>query len=393
MQHATPNRCDHSKPSICFVAHFAYGALAGIDNGHAGGIERQQATMCRWLAVQGYRVSMVTWNEGQVDGENIDGVRVYRMCRRDAGVRGLRFIHPRWTSLWRALSRADADLYYYNCGDMGLGQVAAWCRRHGRRCIYSVASNPDCEPNLPMLKPKRERILYRYGLHHVHQVIAQTKVQQKLLREGFGIASVVLPMPCRVPDKDSGPAGTTDPMPSRRVLWVGRFSREKRLEWLLDLAERCAELSFDVVGHANTESEYSAGLVERAAHIDNVRLHGRLPWESVVGFYRRAFALCCTSAYEGFPNTFLEAWSHGVPVVSTFDPDGRIGSSRLGVVAHDVTGLTAGLRELFMDRKRWKEASSNARSYFEANHTFQSVMPRFTELFHSVWRNGKADLQ
>ena len=99
-----------AKPSICFVAHFAYGELAGVDTEHVGGIEHQQALMARWLAREGYRVSLLTWDAGQGDGQTATGVTVYKMCRLDAGFRVLRFVHPRWTSLWRALTRADADI-------------------------------------------------------------------------------------------------------------------------------------------------------------------------------------------------------------------------------------------------------------------------------------------
>jgi hypothetical protein len=59
---------------ICFVAHFAYGALSRTDTGHVGGIERQCSLMARWFAARGYRVSMITWDEGQEDGVEIDGV-------------------------------------------------------------------------------------------------------------------------------------------------------------------------------------------------------------------------------------------------------------------------------------------------------------------------------
>lgn len=35
---------------ICLVAHFAYGALAGGEHGHIGGVERQTSLMAKWLA-------------------------------------------------------------------------------------------------------------------------------------------------------------------------------------------------------------------------------------------------------------------------------------------------------------------------------------------------------
>ena len=117
---------------LCFVAHNAYGAVAGGASGMIGGIERQQSLMAKWLAKRGHRVSMITWDEGQEDGVEIDGVRVFKVCRRDSGTPGLRFFWPRWTSLCAAMSRADADVYYQNCGEYVTGQVAMWCRRNHR---------------------------------------------------------------------------------------------------------------------------------------------------------------------------------------------------------------------------------------------------------------------
>ena len=168
----------NSNPRICFVAHSAYGALAGVDNGHIGGIERQTSLMARWCAAHGYPVTMITWDEGQRDGVVVDGVRVLTMCRKGAGIKGLRFFVPKWTSLCSAMKRADADIYYYNCGDLVLGQVVRWCRKHGRKAVYSVANDPDCDPRLPVLRKVRERVLYKYGLHHADSVIVQTCHQE-----------------------------------------------------------------------------------------------------------------------------------------------------------------------------------------------------------------------
>ncbi len=365
---------------ICFVAHNAYGALAGHDTGHIGGIERQQALMAAWLADNGHQVSMITWDEGQGNCE-IKGVRIFAFGCREDGLPALRFFHPRWTGLTKAMKQADADIYYYNCGDLGLGQLALWTKNHGRKTVYSVASEPDCDPQLPTLKPWRERLLYRYGLHHADQVIVQTMRQQAMLRTGFGISAEVIPMPC---------SGFTGEKPiaidnaAPRILWVGRFSPEKRLEWLLDVAEALPYYNFDVAGAANVHTEYAKKLHQRAESLPNIILHGRLVHHELGLLYNRARLLCCTSVFEGFPNTFLEAWSVGLPIVSTFDPDHLISREGLGRTASSVNEIHEGITAFLTNKELWQQTSSAAHSYFNTNHTLEAVMPRFLHLFHQV---------
>jgi len=366
------------------VAHSAYGALAAIDTGHIGGVERQQSLMARWLAGRGYQVSMITWDEGQGDRVRIGGVRVVKMCPKDAGIKAVRFLWPRWTSLARAMRRADADIYYYNRGDLGLGQVALWCRRHRRKCVYSVASDADCDPALPVLAPRRERWLYRYGLRHADRVIVQTRRQRQMLREGFGIRAAVVPMPCEQVRRPSAARPSANGPP--HVLWIGRISPEKRLELLLDTARQCPDTVFDVVGTANAQTEYASTLTRRAAEMANVVLHGRRPHAELGGFYGRAKALCCTSAYEGLPNTFLEAWSLGLPVLSTFDPDGVIAEHGLGWCASSVAELVAGIHTAVASPRKWRAASRAARLYYRRNHRHEPCMERFDSIFREVAR-------
>lgn len=379
----------NQKPRICFVAHYAYGALASEDNGHIGGIERQNSLMARWLAGKGYGVSMITWDEGQPDALMIDGVQIFKMCRQDAGIKGLRFFYPKWTSFYQAMRRADADIYYYNCGDLGLGQVVIWCRMHGRKCVYSVASDPDCDPELPVLKPLRERVLYKYGLRHVDSIVVQTRRQQQMLREGFGINSTITPMPCEGPGENEDIRPEAARKETAHVLWIGRISKEKRLEWLLDVAEECDEIIFDVVGAANVDSDYASALTKRAASIPNVKMHGRIPHTQMFSCYRCAKVLCCTSVYEGFPNTFLEAWSCGIPVVSTIDPDGVIAKYNLGWTVSKIDELVCTLRESINEPIKWRAASKSAKEYYLKNHRLDSCMEQFTKIFEAI---NKSDL-
>lgn len=369
---------------ICIVAHSAYGALTGGDTGHAGGVERQTSLMARWLAARGHRVSMLTWGEGQSDDVTIDGVRVVRMCRQDAGLPGVRFFHPRWSSLNTAMWRAGAELYYENGAEEVTGQVALWCRRNRRRFVYSVASDPDCDPRLPKMRTRRERILYRYGLRHADRVIVQTRVQQRMLWHGFGLGSTLLPMPC--PGPTDGEFKPPDPpMPGRgRVVWVGRIVPVKRLELLLEAATALPEVPFDVVGAPDVDDAYSRRVLASARTLPNMTLHGRVPRNRMLEFYQGAAVLCCTSSYEGFPNTFLEAWSYGLPIVSTVDPDHLLGDWNLGVAADSAPALVAGLRRLLGSPDLWREMSVRARDYYLGNHTVEAALQRFEQLFLEV---------
>jgi glycosyltransferase involved in cell wall biosynthesis len=363
--------------NVCVVAHMAYGALSRT-GGHIGGVEHQTALLSRWLAARGHRVSMITWDEGFPDHTEIDGVKLVKVCRRDDGWPGLRFVHPRWTSLVAAMRDAAADIYYHNCAEYVTGQVALWCRSNRRKFVYSVASNSDCDPRLPLLRTQRERTLYRAGLRRADRIIVQTETQRQMLHDSFGLGAVTIPMPCA-----AAPADTRErPGPQGSIVWIGRISEEKRPERLLDLAMRCPDLAFDFVGPSDG-SAYAAGIVDRARTIANVTVHGGLGREQVHEVLRGAACLCCTSEIEGFPNTFLEAWSHGLPVLSTFDPDGLIAGRELGELAATPGDLAPRLRTL-LSETRWIALSTNARGYFEQTHTIDAVMPRFEALFRAV---------
>jgi glycosyltransferase involved in cell wall biosynthesis len=375
-----------TRPSVAIVAHNAYGPMAGSTSGHIGGVEWQTSLTARWLAREGYPVSLVTWADGSADDETIDGVRVVKVCRRDAGLRGLRFLHPRWTGLLSALGRAGADVYYHNGAEEVTGQVGLWCRLKGRAFVFSSACDTDCERALPSLDT-RSRILYRRGLRDAHARIVQTDTQARLMRESFGLDSIVIPMPCPGPT-DAEFVPRTEAA-SRRVLWIARVTRQKRPDRLLDVARLCPELAFDLVGPSDG-TDYARGVLEAAATVPNVTVHGPVPREQARGFFRDAALLLSTSDFEGFPNTFLEAWSVGMPIVSTFDPDTVIARHDLGFVASEPAELARSVRALVDTRETWAQKSAQARRYYRQNHAAEAALPRFETVFQDVARGRRA---
>lgn len=368
------------KPSVCFVAPKGYAALsAEPDVRHIGGAEVQQALIARGLADRGFRIRFVTLDVGQGDDCVTDGIWVYRSYRADAGLPVVRFLHPRATRIWRAMGRADADVYYQRTSDSLTGIVAAFCRWKGRVFVFGVGALGDCQPDLPYCPTRRERLLYRYGLTSADAVVAQTATQQRLLRSHFRVNSAVISSCCREPADRSGPAGDDRP----RALWIGRLATEKRMNMLLDVAERCPDVAFDVIGDGPDRPDVAA-FKTRASSLVNVALRGYVPYAEMPQVYERGTVLINTSVSEGFPNTFLEAWSRGIPVATTFDPDGIVATNQLGFHADTVDDLGRAVRTLCFDRDVRTRFVVNARDYFRSHHTIEAAATAYDRLFTNL---------
>lgn len=363
---------------ICLVSHNAAGAFRGGTRGHIGGVERQAVLLARFLKKAGHEVSVITWADNESsDWEDPFGIRMIGTCPADAGIRVLRFVAPRWTSLVRALNRANADVYFHNAAEVETGQIGLWCRQRNRKFVYSVASEPACTADLASLNGYTEKIFYRFGLRSANLIITQTRNQARLLSKHFGLDSLVLPMPCEAPDLTTVAVAPSGPPNEFRVLWVGRIVPLKRLEWLLAAAQALPDIHFDVIASANSEDSYSETLVARAHTMPNVSFVGRVPYDQVWSYYMSASALVCTSMYEGFPNTFLEAMATKTAIVSTFDPDQVISTHQMGRHVESEAQLTSVLKELSQHRDQGETFGQNGFDYFCSRHRAQVALPRF----------------
>lgn len=379
-------RISGSRMKICLVSHNAAGAFSMLPGGHIGGVERQTAMFAKYLASRGHDVSVITWSEtGAERDEQVDGVCLIRLCAESDGFPIVRFIWPRWTSLLGALRRADAEVYYHNAAEAATGQIALWARLNRRKFVYSVASEPACHNPPPTLKHRRERALYGKGVRKADSIIVQTNAQKRLLESEWGVASTMIPMPADISVREE--RNSKLPATRPRALWIGRVVRVKRVEWLLEMAEMCPDIDFDIVG-AFVEDDYKREVLEKACSIGNVVWHGRIPFDDVGRFYARASLLICTSIWEGFPNTFLEAMANGVPIVTTFDPDGIISDKQLGGAAKSPDQLAEVAHGLVADTDAYTRTRRNCMRYFNETHRSDMVLPKFEEHLLHVALSG-----
>src|SRR5215467_5342772 len=177
---------------ICLIGFDNLPVLAPEYRRHLmGGEAVQQTLLARALARLGHEVSMVVADHGQGDGARWEEIRVFRAYRPDAGLPVLRFVHPRWTGMWSALTRADADLYYTSCAGMQVGLLALFCRRFGKRFVFRIASDTDCDESRLLVPFQRDRWLYAYGLRRADAILVQSVEQALALERNYGLAGRV----------------------------------------------------------------------------------------------------------------------------------------------------------------------------------------------------------
>ncbi len=78
----------------------------------------------------------------------------------------------------------------------------------------------------------------------------------------------------------------------------------------------------------------------------NIKFLGRVSPEEAQQTIAKAALLLSTSDEEGFPNTFLQAWASGTPVLGLgVDPDQVVSRERLGAVSNDLDGAIAEIKK------------------------------------------------
>lgn len=357
-----------ARPHVCFVAPHAWPVFSRDERLQVvGGAEVQQAILARLFSAAGYQVSMICLDFGQPERARLDDITVHRLFKTQDGVPVLRFLHPRLTTMWRRLKEVDADIYYYRSVSMWLGVLAAFCRRHGKRLVYAGASDRDFVPGQGgQMRYARDRWLFRRGLQAADAIVAQNQAQVDSCRVTYGREAVHIPSCYQLPG-NAAQAVRRD-----CVLWVGMMHDNKRPDMFLELARRLPGRRCVMIGGPRQGADACFERVRAAAAaLPNVEFKGFLPLAEVERWFDRARVLVNTSAFEGMPNTFLQAWARGVPTVATVD---------VGVAVHrvarDVEQLAREVAEAFH-----RFPSAACRAYFDRVHSGANVLAHYARLF------------
>jgi glycosyltransferase involved in cell wall biosynthesis len=167
-----------------------------------------------------------------------------------------------------------------------------------------------------------------------------------------------------------------------RLLFVGRFDRQKGLDVLLNAM---SQLPPDMFSLVVVGAPVQDGAVDQP-RLPNVEYIGWLPHDELSRFYAEADVLVMPSRWESFGLVAVEAHSHGVPVVAT-----RC-CSLPEIVEHKRSGLlfdvddSAGLANLLLStpRAHWREMGRAGRQNVEKSFVDAKMLHETDELYRIV---------
>jgi glycosyltransferase involved in cell wall biosynthesis len=299
------------------------------------------------------------------------------------GIRVLKYFYSYIPSVLAAARTFQPDAIVQSCASVHTGILAYVARRLGVPFVYRVASDIDVDHRIATALNGYERIAYRQGLQSSTLVICQNMYQAEQLKRKFPDKAQLLIQNCIGIQGDAAP-----PRMHREreyIAWLGIFRREKNLPLLARLAEALPAVSFRVAGIPQPDvDEKTLVALDKLRQLHNVHFTGYLHQADVPGFLGHATALLCTSDFEGFSNTFLEAFAAGTPVLTRkdVDPDLIVERNGLGCVADSERALADGIRRISqMQTAEFDDLAQRCRNYVEANHSPRAAMQK---LVHAI---------
>jgi glycosyltransferase involved in cell wall biosynthesis len=246
----------------------------------------------------------------------------------------------------------------------------------GVRTIFAAAFDTDVVPRIALTVRRRWWPLYAWGLRKADSLFVQHEGQmEQLLLRWRQKACVVRSIAGT--DGNFRPHFRRDPY----VAWVGMLRQPKRPDLLINIAEQSPHVKYVVCGGATkhrSPSGYSQMIIDRFREIPNIEYRGQVTPEEAERVIAEAAVLLCTSDREGFPNTFLQAWSHGTPVVTLqIDPDSIIKRWGIGAVTRTVQATVEELELLLSSSQARQSIGIKSCEYIASHHSSEVVIKAF----------------
>jgi glycosyltransferase involved in cell wall biosynthesis len=286
---------------------------------------------------------------------------------KSKGIPKVRWIYYRFPKLLKEIKRYRPDYIYQSCAGHETATAALICKVLKLPLIYRVANDIESDERVNRLAP-HAYWGYKLGIKHSTYILCQNKYQYNNLSKKFPQKQIsIIHNPFYIPQ---GNVHSVLKSERKYIAWVGLFQYQKNMMGLFNVARNIPSMKVLIAGkNTETNDPKTDNAIKRLLKLKNVEFVGYISRVNIRGFLNKATILLNTSHYEGFSNTFLEAFSVGTPVITTrkVDPDNIIEDNNLGSVCDLISELPETINK-FITLKNIEEIRDRCIKYVRDNH-------------------------
>lgn len=282
------------------------------------------------------------------------------------------------------LKRIRPDVIYQRVGCAYTGFGAFYAKKSNSRLVWHISSDMNVTPYIRdknstsnLLSRYIEKKVLEYGIKSSTSIIAQTRQQAELLYQHYGRwPNRIIPNYQPIPDVRNKNDNLI------KVVWISNFKPMKRPGLFIGLAQQFKarkDIEFIMIGRMDNSNWCRTVLGD----INNSAISylGEKTQDEVNEILAYSHILVNTSEYEGFPNTFIQAWMNQLPVISlSINPDNVLEANEVGIYCGTYTGLCDSVKLLADDHQIRRTMGQRAREYAVMNHSKQNVQDVIQEL-------------
>ena len=284
---------------------------------------------------------------------------------------------------YQELKKINPDIVYQNVGSAFTGAISYYAKKNKAKFVWHAASDDDLKPQWSSnvkrsIMKSIDRVMLNYGIKNATKIATQTHFQDSLLKKRFNRESDVI-----VPVGHPLPTNATIKNDIITVVWVANIKPLKQPEIFVDLATEVGKkcnAKFIMIGRPGWGKSFNS-LMSKIKNTKNLEYLGELSQEEVNQYLDKSHILVNTSLYEGFSNTFVQAWMRGMPVVSlSVDPDRILQKNNIGILSGNFKRLCKDVSFLIYNKDHRIEMGEKAKKYSFLNHSVDQMVEKVLEL-------------
>jgi len=244
--------------------------------------------------------------------------------------------------------------------------LAVICKFLGIKFVFMFAHDRESAGHYQTSNKKCP--LFGFLLANSHFLIVQNDFQLKQIPEKFKIKSKII--------KNGFEIGKFNDEIRSHVLWVARYDHFKRPSIFLDIVKMNPDISFIMICPPTKNDLFYDSFKKNANKIQNLKFISFVNFNEIDNYFKKAKIFVNTSESEGFPQTFIQAAMHSVPILSlSVNPTNFLSKYNCGFsFNNDIKKMSDKIFELFKDEKMYGELSENIYTYAVNNHDIEKIV-------------------